>query len=220
MEVNAAVQSSESDLETSNNSVRKVGVVDQVSDLSISASGPNTVNEGAGISYTLIVANSGPQDAEDVTATIQLGAGMSFAASSSTSGTCAGNAGSIVTCTIRKLATGSSATITVSTGSAARGIYTTSIEVHSAGTDTVVTNNVATVSTTINAPANGGADAGAGSGGGGSSSWSFIAMLGFLATLSRLCGAISGARRVHLLLSVNSVKSDHACPAHPACSSS
>jgi uncharacterized repeat protein (TIGR01451 family) len=85
MEVNAAVQSSESDLETSNNSVRKVGVVDQVSDLSISASGPNTVNEGAGISYTLIVANSGPQDAEDVTATIQLGAGMSFAASSSTS---------------------------------------------------------------------------------------------------------------------------------------
>jgi uncharacterized repeat protein (TIGR01451 family) len=85
-------------------------------DLSISKSAsPNPVTVGSNITYTLTVANNGPDIANTVTITDNLPATTSFVSCNSTGGGVCGGSGNNRTVTFSSMGTGTSATITLVT---------------------------------------------------------------------------------------------------------
>jgi uncharacterized repeat protein (TIGR01451 family) len=189
----ASVQSYEPDTQDSNNSVQHSVAVAAVADLAVTASAPPTVTEGGSLTYSVVVANMGPNVANDVTANVQLAAGLTVTSTSASQGTCT-SSGGLVTCAVGTLAGGSSATITITTAAVSRGTYLATATVTAAAFDPASANNEAQVSVTANAPpaaggassASGGAGGAGGGGGGGSTSWPLLALLGFAAGWRRL----------------------------------
>ncbi|HEY6149797.1 MAG TPA: DUF11 domain-containing protein [Gaiellaceae bacterium] len=78
-------------------------------DLSISKTGPATVQSGGTATYTLNVSNAGPFDAHNVTVDDPLPAGETFVSATPSQGSC----DSTVSCDLGTVANGGSATITV-----------------------------------------------------------------------------------------------------------
>jgi uncharacterized repeat protein (TIGR01451 family) len=190
----ASVESSESDIQLSNNSVSRTI---QVSDLSVAVNAPATVTVGNEITYSIAIRNSGPSDASGVTATIQSPAGMSMSHAVASQGSCTVTS-SLVTCTVDQVASGSSVSATVTATVATAGTYRLSATVLATGFDPTPADNSVGIDTSVNAatpPASNVGTGGSGTGGtssnatasassgggGGSVSWSMLAAVALLA---------------------------------------
>ena len=127
----------------------------ECADLSITKSGPASVNAGASISYTLAVANAGPAAATALSVTDTLPSGVTFVSATGTGWTCT-NAGNVsVTCTRPSLASGASApNITVVVTAPAQGGSAVNTAAVTATTpDPTPANNTSSTTTAIVAQA-------------------------------------------------------------------
>ncbi|MDJ0911283.1 MAG: outer membrane beta-barrel protein [Woeseiaceae bacterium] len=89
------------------------GVVVQNADLAVTKSdSPDPVVEGQSLTYTIVVTNNGPGDANNVTLTDPLDQLVTFVSATPTQGTCAENMGT-VTCSLVSIANGATATVTI-----------------------------------------------------------------------------------------------------------
>lgn len=110
---------------------------------------PDPVNVASNMSYTLSIANAGPDAATGVTVTDTLPAGVAFQSASSTQGSCS-QAGGIVTCLLGGLAGGAGATINiVVTAPFVTGTISNSATVSSVEVDPVPADNTSTESTVV-----------------------------------------------------------------------
>src|SRR5262249_5039551 len=109
---NVAVAASEADTNLANNAASATTTVTPIADLSITKTdGPDPVNAGANLTYTINASNAGPSPAANVTVTDTLPAGVSFVSATGTGWAC-GNAGGTVTCTRAAMPTGAAPAIT------------------------------------------------------------------------------------------------------------
>lgn len=114
---------------------------------------PDPVAVGGTLTYTIVVANAGPDPATGVTVTDNLPAAATFISASSTAGTCT-RAGTTVTCAIGTLANGASATVTIAVSPTTEGTLTNTASATATETDPVPANNAASsVTTVVAAPA-------------------------------------------------------------------
>jgi uncharacterized repeat protein (TIGR01451 family) len=130
-------------------------------DISVTTTGPASVIAGNNITYTVNVANNGPNDAQNVTLSDTLPVGTTFVSETQTSGpafTCTNPpVGGMMTCTLATLANGASASFTLVLkvpASVANGsTITNTATVSSAVTDPNPNNNGASSSATVGASA-------------------------------------------------------------------
>lgn len=119
-------------------------------DLSLTkADSPDPAGVGANLTYTLTVANAGPQAAADTTVTDSLPGGVTYVSTSASQGSCSGT--STVVCTLGPLASGASATVTIVVRPTAAGTVANSATVSSSTSDPIAGNNSATATTTVTA---------------------------------------------------------------------
>jgi len=123
-------------------------------DISVSmVDSPDPVSVGANLTYTLIVANTGPLDATGVMVTNILPLSVAFVSATSSQGTCAQNGG-VVACNLGVVPGATNATITVVVVPTIAGItLTNTATVSRAEADTYLGNNTATAMTTVTTPA-------------------------------------------------------------------
>jgi uncharacterized repeat protein (TIGR01451 family) len=180
----ASVSGDQPDPVTGNNILTSSISVAEVSDLAVRVQSAAQVVQGSGITYTVEIGNSGPNDATNVTATFQLASGLDFSSGIASVGTCASVANTM-TCALPAVAKDSTATLTISTLPASTvGSFISTGTVTAGGTDSQTGNNAATATTTVVAPpppppSGGGASGAGGSGGGGGaiSPWMLAALL-------------------------------------------
>ena len=151
---NVAHVSGGNDGDTSNNDASDTVNVDPAADLSVVKTvAPKTPVAGGALTYTLRVANHGPDDATGVTVTDPLPAKLTGPTATTSQGTCSIAAGTL-TCALGGLADGSSATIRVA-GTVAAGTAGTKITNTATVTgdqpDPDLGNNTSTVTATIQA---------------------------------------------------------------------
>ena len=136
-----------------NNTDQITTTVTALADLSLTKTGPATVNASGAIAYSLSVSNGGPSTATSVSVADTLPAGVSFVSASGTGWTC-GEAAGVVTCTRASLTTGAAPTITINvTAPAAAGSLVNTATVSAATTDPDLTNNTDQITTTVTAVA-------------------------------------------------------------------
>jgi len=104
----AEVTTSSADTDASNDTNTTALAVTAVAAVSITKAAPAAMAAGADATYPITVTNTGPSDAQDVTVTDTLDAGLSFV--SATGASCT-PAGQLVTCTVGHLAAGDEADI-------------------------------------------------------------------------------------------------------------
>ncbi|HLJ75132.1 MAG TPA: DUF11 domain-containing protein, partial [Thermoanaerobaculia bacterium] len=150
---NTATVSASNDPDAENNASSTSLTVSSV-DVSVTKTGPATVNAGAPLSYTIVVSNAGPDVAQNVNLSDALPAGTTFTSIVQNSGPaalCSG--GGTVACNIPLLNPGASAqfTLTLAVGNVAT--VTNTATVRSDSFDTNAGNNSSTASTTVIAQA-------------------------------------------------------------------
>lgn len=119
----------------------------QTANLSVSKSVQGTPSVGVNFSYTVTVVNNGPNTATGVTVTDVLPPGVNFVTTGSTAG-CTSNGGT-VTCPVGTLNSGGSFVVTIVANSTVSGAVTNVAGVIANEADATMTNNSASVSTTI-----------------------------------------------------------------------
>jgi uncharacterized repeat protein (TIGR01451 family) len=125
-------------------------------DLAVTDSAPTTVLSGAHLTYTIAVANNGPNTAEVVTLSDSVPTGTTFVSAATTAGSCkkpaAGAASGTLTCTVPSLANGSGFTVSMVVKVAAKSgkTVTDTASVGSLVFDANTTNNSATATTMVN----------------------------------------------------------------------
>lgn len=125
-----------------------VTVPDALADLSVTkVAFPEPVAIGTGIAYTVVVTNSGPQTAVSATVSDVLSPDVTLLTVSTTQGTCT----VAINCSLGDIASGSSATITITvlTLPAAGATVTNSVSVASNVLDPITSDNSASVISTI-----------------------------------------------------------------------
>ncbi len=134
----------------SNNAAAAAIAAERVADLTVTLlDSADPVTSGAAVEYTATVTNAGPNAVPAARITLDL-AGVTASSASTAQGTC--NVAAVtVTCALDVLATGGSATITVSALAGAAGSATASASATFQGIDTAAGNNAATQSTAVNA---------------------------------------------------------------------
>ena len=127
--------------------------VQDIADLVVTkSSAPTSQAAGAAVTYTVTVANNGPNPATNVVTTDTLPGGTTFAGSAPPTGTSCTASGQTVTCTTASIASGSSVEIPITADiapGAAAGTVVNSASASAATADDVTTNNVGTAGTTI-----------------------------------------------------------------------
>jgi uncharacterized repeat protein (TIGR01451 family) len=181
-QLSASVAADQPDSKPANNTVTTTQSIAYVADLSVTASGTASAQIGDAVSYSVVVANAGPNTATATQIKFQLAAGLTPGIASSTGGTCSNSAG-LVTCMLGDLAAAKSATVTINATAATAGTQVSTATVTSAANDLITANNTATGSTAVTAvpppPA-------ASSSGGGAFSIENLLMLGFILALQAL----------------------------------
>jgi uncharacterized repeat protein (TIGR01451 family) len=130
-------------------------------DLAVAKSdSPDPVAEGAELTYTIKVTNSGPDAASDVVVTDKLPGQVDFLAANATKGSCS-HQGNKVTCNLGTLASdpynvAATVTIRVKPTKAGKITNTASADVGSGDTDPIKANNSDTETTTVVAATGGG----------------------------------------------------------------
>ncbi len=149
----ATVSTTSKETDSTNNSASETTVVDDIptADLSITKSdSPDPVETNGTLTYTISVANAGPDAADNVQVEDTLPAGVTFQSASGTGWSCA-HASGVVTCTRTALAASATApdiTITV-TAPSSTGDITNSADVASSTLDPDTGNNTASETTTV-----------------------------------------------------------------------
>lgn len=125
-------------------------VVTTASDVTLAMTSSAALLEpGQPLTYTLVVANTGPSPVvTGVTVTNTLPAGVDFASASSTRGTCVHDAG-VVSCAIGILTNATSATITIDVVPPVEGVFVNSATVKAVEADPDPADNNASVATTV-----------------------------------------------------------------------
>jgi uncharacterized repeat protein (TIGR01451 family)/CSLREA domain-containing protein len=166
----AQVPSDETDPVSGNNSATESTDVQAnptgaSADLSITLAGsPNPVAVNGTLTYTMSVANSGPDDATGLIAALSLPASVNIASSSSG---CTKDALTVVVrCAFSSLSNGANAQATVTVTPTQSGIINATASVGFVGTDPNKVNNTATKSITVSGSASNGGGSGGGGGGG------------------------------------------------------
>jgi uncharacterized repeat protein (TIGR01451 family) len=172
----ASVVADQPDSKPANNSLTSYPA-----DLSVTASGTAAAQIGGALSYSVVVANAGPNTATVTQLTFQLAAGLTPGSASATSGTCSNSAG-LVTCMLGDLAASKSVTVTINATAAAAGTQVSTATVITRANDLITANNTATSSTAVTAPP----PPPAASGGGGSFSIAYLLILGFILAMQAL----------------------------------
>lgn len=122
-------------------------------DLSITKTdSPDPVAVGGTLTYTLTVENLGPNNATGVTVTDTLPSSVTFVSATSADATCT-NAGRLVTCDVGTLASGDTATITITVTAQQEGNITNSAAISGDQSDPVPGNNTASEETQVGAGA-------------------------------------------------------------------
>ena len=115
-------------------------------DLSLAKSdAPDPAAVRAALTYTLVATNHGPNAAPDASLVDTLPAGVTFV---SASAACTNSAGR-VDCTLGTLASGASATVTITVTAKSPGVITNTARVGSSAPDPDTSNNTATTETTV-----------------------------------------------------------------------
>jgi uncharacterized repeat protein (TIGR01451 family) len=149
-QVTGTVQSDQPDSNTTNNGVTTNTAVAILADLSVSVSGTAaTAQEGAAVSYTVTVANAGPDIAPATQLTYQLGSGLTPGTVSASSGSCTTNSAALVTCTLGDLAAKQSVSVTINTTASTAGTATSNATVTTTATDPASSNNSAVATLTV-----------------------------------------------------------------------
>ncbi len=116
-------------------------------DLAVTVQAPATETTGSTLTYTVLVQNLGPNAAQGVTLQAILPQSVIFGAINSTQGVC--NGAGAVYCDLGSVASGSSATVTVSVTPTVSGVVAMTANVSSVSYDPVATNNQASASTSV-----------------------------------------------------------------------
>jgi uncharacterized repeat protein (TIGR01451 family) len=111
---------------------------------------PDPVQKDGLLTYTIVVGNHGPDAATQVTLADPLPAGTTFVSVSTTQGTCTG--GSLVTCNLGTVPTGSTVTITLVVRPTVTGLITNTATVVGKEPESNTANNQATATTRVPAP--------------------------------------------------------------------
>src|SRR5712691_10605044 len=149
----ASVSSATSDPNTANNTSALVQTtVAPQANLSITKTGPASVNASNQFAYTLSVSNAGPSTASAVSVSDSLPPGVTLVSTSGSGWSCSGTA--TVTCTLASLAVGAAPTIVITvTAPAQGGQISNCASVSSATPDPNTANSTsAAVQTTVNGP--------------------------------------------------------------------
>ena len=139
----ATVSTTTSDANNANDSSTTTATVATSADLSVTKTGPSTINAGSNITYNVTVANGGPSDALNVVLTDTLPPDTTFVSATQQSGppfTCI--TGATITCSIASFPAGASATFefVVNVSSTATGAITNTANVSSSTTDPAPSN--------------------------------------------------------------------------------
>jgi uncharacterized repeat protein (TIGR01451 family)/LPXTG-motif cell wall-anchored protein len=147
----ASVSTTTSDPDPSNDTSTTTTTVVASADLAIVKTGPASVSAGAAVSYQLNVDDLGPSDADGVSVTDTLPAGVTFLSASGSGWTCSNTGNVSVTCDLPLLAAGATApviTIVVSAPTQPATIVN-SASVASTTNDPDLSNNASSTTTTI-----------------------------------------------------------------------
>ena len=149
----AFVASTTADPNPANNTATATTAVTASADLSVAKTGPATVSAGAAVTYNLVVMNSGPSDAGNISVTDTLPAGVRFVSAAGGGWTCTNSGDVSATCTRATLAAGATApliALTVTAPAAAATLTDTAV-VSSGTPDPVPGNNTSSATTTVTA---------------------------------------------------------------------
>jgi uncharacterized repeat protein (TIGR01451 family) len=177
----ASVVGDQPDSNPSNNTLTTTESVANLADLSVTVTGTATAQVGAAVSYTVVVANAGPDVAAASQLTFQLAAGLTPGTTSGAS--CTAGMSGLITCALGDLAAAKSVTVTVNATAAAAGTQASMATVSSTVTDPVASNNAATGTTTATAPPPPAPPPS--KGGGGSLTLNYLLMLAFIFIIQR-----------------------------------
>ncbi|MFN3191205.1 MAG: SdrD B-like domain-containing protein [Aureliella sp.] len=137
---------------TNNNSTTEPTTLNPAIDLEVTkVDSADPVIAGNDLVYTMVVTNNGPSTATNVSLSDTLPAGVTFTSGTSTQGTTANNNG-VFTADIGTLASGASATVTLTVGvdPGTTGTIDNTASVTATETETNSANNTASQSTTVN----------------------------------------------------------------------
>ena len=150
----ASVTASTPDPDTTNNSQSVTSPVTTSANLALAKSGPATLDAGGGISWSLVVTNSGPSDAQGATIVDTLPAGVSAVTGTGPGGACS-TAGSTLTCPVGSVSAGGTITVTVhgTVDPAATGSLVNTATVSATTSDPDPANNTGSSTTTLTAAA-------------------------------------------------------------------
>ena len=150
---NAVIVVSDTDPNPDNNrATEQTTVGPKEADLGVSKSDAvDPVTVGDNVTYTLVVSNNGPNDAENVVVTDTLPSGVVFVSATPDQGSCV-ESGGIVTCNLGSLANGSSVSIVLVVTTTTDGQLTNSASVTSDTPDPNPGNNGVSEDTTVEPP--------------------------------------------------------------------
>ncbi len=146
-----SVASTTPDPNNANNSSSAVTTVGASANLSVTKTGPASVNASGSVTYSLVVANAGPSDATNLTVTDTLPAGVTFVSAAGGGWGCTNAGNTSVTCTRAALATGATApAITIVVTAPAQGAtLNNSATVTASTSDPNPGNNTDSATTTV-----------------------------------------------------------------------
>jgi Domain of unknown function DUF11/Sortilin, neurotensin receptor 3, len=173
----ASVLGDQPDPNPANNTVTTAESVANLADLSVTVTGTVSALVGAAVSYTVVVANAGPDVAAASQLKFQLGQGLT--PGSASGATCTSGASGLITCALGDLAAAKSVTVTVPATAAAAGTQVSTATVSSTATDPVASNNTAMGTTVVTAPPP------PSKGGGGSLTFTYLLMLTFILIIQK-----------------------------------
>jgi uncharacterized repeat protein (TIGR01451 family) len=174
----ASVLGDQPDSKPANNTLTTTESIAYLADLSVTATGSATAKVGDAVSYTVLVANAGPNVATATQLKYQLAPGLTPGTVTSAGATCASTASGLITCIVGDLAAAKSVSVTINATAAVAGTQASTAAVTSTAKDLITTNNSATSTTSVTAlppPV-----APAAKGGGGSFSINYLLMLALL----------------------------------------
>jgi uncharacterized repeat protein (TIGR01451 family) len=146
----ATVAGAQTDPVAPNNGASAQTTVNPVADLALTKTdSPDPVLVGGTLSYGLSAHNNGPSSASGVTVTDTLPAGVTYQSATPSQGSCSQASGT-VTCNLGAVASGGTATATITVVPQSAGTITNTASVTTTATDPTSANNSASAQTTVN----------------------------------------------------------------------
>jgi uncharacterized repeat protein (TIGR01451 family) len=146
-----SVASQTLDPDTTNNTANTATTVTAQADLALGLTGTTSAQVGQNLVYTINVSNSGPNEADGVVLSDALPAGVTFVSATATQGPTPTPTGNVVTASLGTIASGGSATVTITAkaGPNAAPTVTNKPTVASQTTDPNTANNTESLTTTV-----------------------------------------------------------------------